>query len=173
MCTAAPQTSWPLCNLTLPLADRVQDLLSRMTLQEKILSFGSSNLPIASVGLNYYQWWTEGLHGVAYSPGVLFSKRGPVPNATSFPQIIGVAASFNLSLVHAMGSVVSTEARAMNNVQRAGLTLWTPNINIFRDPSWGRGQETPGEDPYLTSEYAVALVTGLQVLQTISQRVVV
>ncbi|GFY90155.1 beta-D-xylosidase 4 [Actinidia rufa] len=92
--------------------------------------------------------------------GLVFSSL--VPGATSFPQVILTAASFNVTLFHAIGKVVSTEARAMYNVGLAGLTFWSPNVNIFRDPRWGRGQETPGEDPLLTSKYGSAYVRGLQ-----------
>ena len=82
--------------------------------------------------------------------------------STSFPQIINLGATFNMPLVHRIGSIISTEARAFNNEGQTGLNFFTPNVNIFRDPRWGRGQETPGEDPYLTSQYAYALVNGLQ-----------
>lgn len=88
--------------------------------------------------------------------------NGTVPGATSFPAVILTAASFNTSLWLKMGEVVSTEARAMHNVGLAGLTYWSPNINVFRDPRWGRGQETPGEDPLVVSKYAVNYVKGLQ-----------
>ncbi|KAJ6711411.1 SUGAR HYDROLASE-RELATED [Salix purpurea] len=101
------------------------------------------------------------LHGVSYvGPGTRFSSV--VAGATSFPQVILTAASFNTSLFEAIGKVVSTEARAMYNVGLAGLTYWSPNINIFRDPRWGRGQETPGEDPLLSSKYGSGYVRGLQ-----------
>lgn len=84
------------------------------------------------------------------------------PFATSFPQIISTSHSFNRSLFHAIGKAISTEIRAFSNVGHAGLTYWTPNLNIFRDPRWGRGQETPGEDPYLTSQYVENYIPGLQ-----------
>ncbi|KAL0806991.1 hypothetical protein Bca101_099483 [Brassica carinata] len=108
-----------------------------------------------------YNWWSEALHGVS-DVGGGSSFTGLVTGATSFPQVILTAASFNVSLFQAIGKVVSTEARAMYNVGAAGLTFWSPNVNIFRDPRWGRGQETPGEDPALVSKYAVAYVKGLQ-----------
>lgn len=108
-----------------------------------------------------YQWWSEALHGVSdVGPGVHFNAK--VPGATSFPAVILSAASFNASLWLKMGQVVSTEARAMYNVGLAGLTYWSPNVNVFRDPRWGRGQETPGEDPLVVSKYAVNYVRGLQ-----------
>ncbi|KAL0334461.1 UNVERIFIED_CONTAM: Beta-xylosidase/alpha-L-arabinofuranosidase 1 [Sesamum angustifolium] len=106
-------------------------------------------------------WWSEALHGVSYvGPGTKFSSL--VPGATSFPQVLLTAATFNESLFQIIGKVVSTEARAMYNVGLAGLTYWSPNINIFRDPRWGRGQETAGEDPLLSSKYGAAYVRGLQ-----------
>lgn len=110
--------------------------------------------------LSQYQWWSEALHGVANSPGVDFEE--PTPYATSFPQIISTASTFNRSLWETIGEATSTEARAFSNKLHSGLTFWTPNINIYRDPRWGRGQETPGEDPYLNSEYAAHYVASLQ-----------
>lgn len=110
--------------------------------------------------MRYYQWWNEALHGVATSPGVLFDETAP--SATSFPQIISTSHSFNRSLFSAIGAAIGTEIRAFANLQRAGLTYWTPNLNIFRDPRWGRGQETPGEDPYLNAQYVAEYVPALQ-----------
>ncbi|XP_039019433.1 beta-xylosidase/alpha-L-arabinofuranosidase 1-like [Hibiscus syriacus] len=116
---------------------------------------------VSRLGIPRYEWWSEALHGVSYvGPGTKFSSL--VPGATSFPQVILTAASFNVSLFETIGKVVSTEARAMYNVGLAGLTFWSPNINIFRDPRWGRGQETPGEDPLLSSKYGSNYVRGLQ-----------
>ncbi len=104
-----------------------------------------------------YQWWNEALHGVANSPGVKDST-----NSTSFPQVILTASSFNKELWSDIGEAVSTEARALSNAGRAGLTYWAPNINLFRDPRWGRGQETPGEDPIINGEYAAHFVSSMQ-----------
>lgn len=112
------------------------------------------------MGVRYTQWWSEALHGVAISPGVLYDKT--TSSATSFPQIISTSHSFNRTLYAAIGAAIGTEIRAFANIGHAGLTYWTPNLNIFRDPRWGRGQETPGEDPYLTSEYVASYVPGLQ-----------
>ena len=91
-----------------------------------------------------------------------FKNGGPVTSATGFPQVIVSAASFNRTLWFLIGSAISIEARAMYNVGQAGLTFWAPNINIFRDPRWGRGQETPGEDPMVASAYAIEFVRGFQ-----------
>ncbi|KAJ6932180.1 beta-glucosidase family protein [Populus alba x Populus x berolinensis] len=149
------------CNTSLGINDRVLDLVKRLTLQEKILFLVNSAGNVSRLGIPKYEWWSEALHGVSYvGPGTHFSNH--VAGATSFPQVILTAASFNTSLFEAIGKVVSTEARAMYNVGLAGLTFWSPNINIFRDPRWGRGQETPGEDPLLSSKYGSCYVKGLQ-----------
>ncbi|KAL9350978.1 hypothetical protein Peur_058233 [Populus x canadensis] len=149
------------CNTSLGINDRVVDLVKRLTLQEKIVFLVNSAGNVSRLGIPKYEWWSEALHGVSYvGPGTHFSND--VAGATSFPQVILTAASFNTSLFEAIGKVVSTEARAMYNVGLAGLTFWSPNINIFRDPRWGRGQETPGEDPLLSSKYGSFYVKGLQ-----------
>jgi beta-glucosidase len=141
------------------LDDRIKDLLHQMTLEEKISMLGHENPGIPRLHIKPYNWWNEALHGVA--------RAG---EATVFPQAIGLAATFNDSLVHEMATVISTEARAKYNLASAagnysqylGLTFWSPNINIFRDPRWGRGAETYGEDPFLTAAMGTAFVTGLQ-----------
>ncbi|KAL6176526.1 hypothetical protein ACLB2K_053159 [Fragaria x ananassa] len=154
-------SSFPFCDKSLAADARVADLVQRLTLQEKITFLVNSAGSVSRLGIPKYEWWSEALHGVSYvGPGTRFSSV--VPGATSFPQPILTAASFNNSLFEAIGRVVSTEARAMYNVGLAGLTYWSPNINIFRDPRWGRGQETPGEDPLLTSNYGSGYVRGLQ-----------
>ncbi|KAJ8426315.1 hypothetical protein Cgig2_011986 [Carnegiea gigantea] len=149
------------CDMTRSMEARVADLVGRLTLQEKVGFLVSGATAVQRLGIPKYEWWSEALHGVSYvGPGTHFSSA--VPGATSFPQVITTAASFNTSLFEAIGKVVSTEARAMYNLGLAGLTYWSPNVNIFRDPRWGRGQETPGEDPLLSSKYASAYVRGLQ-----------
>ncbi|KAL7227776.1 hypothetical protein ACSBR1_022620 [Camellia fascicularis] len=154
--------SFGFCDRSLGVKKRVEDLVKRLTLQEKIGFLGDIGGSVSRLGIPEYKWWSEGLHGVApgWHGGTRFSEL--VPGATSFPQVILTAASFNVTLFEAIGKAVSTEARAMYNVGLAGLTFWSPNVNIFRDPRWGRGQETPGEDPLLTSKYASAYVRGLQ-----------
>ncbi|XP_010546362.1 PREDICTED: beta-D-xylosidase 4 [Tarenaya hassleriana] len=152
------------CDKSLEVNDRVADLVGRLTLQEKIGFLVNRANGVSRLGIPTYEWWSEALHGVSYvGPGTRFS--GQVPGATSFPQVILTAASFNVTLFQTIGKVVSTEARAMYNVGLAGLTYWSPNVNIFRDPRWGRGQETPGEDPLLSSKYAAAYVKGLQEIE--------
>ncbi|KAL7119455.1 hypothetical protein ACP275_02G064500 [Erythranthe tilingii] len=153
--------SFNFCNSSLDIETRVADLVNKLTLKEKIGWVISGAQGVPRLGIPNYEWWSEALHGVSNTGrGVKFS--GPIPAATSFPQVILTAASFNLSLFQAIGKAVSTEARAMHNVGAAGLTFWSPNVNIFRDPRWGRGQETPGEDPLLSAQYGVAYVRALQ-----------
>ncbi|XP_062025533.1 beta-xylosidase/alpha-L-arabinofuranosidase 2-like [Rosa rugosa] len=155
-------SSFPFCDKSLAADARVVDLVQRLTLQEKITFLVDSAGNVSRLGIPNYQWWSEALHGVSSigRPGAKYSTD--IPGATSFPQPILTAASFNNSLYEAIGRVVSTEARAMYNMGLAGLTFWAPNINIFRDPRWGRGQETPGEDPLLASNYSSGYVRGLQ-----------
>jgi beta-glucosidase len=140
-------------------AERAHDLVGRMTLDEKAAQLEDWATSIPRLGIPDYQTWNESLHGVA--------RAG---YSTVFPQAIGMAATWDPAIVHSMGYVISTEARAKyNQAQREGnhrifygLTFWSPNINIFRDPRWGRGQETYGEDPFLTGKLGVAFVGGVQ-----------
>src|SRR6202451_1562776 len=138
---------------------RVDDLVSRMTLEEKASQLVNQARAISRLQVPAYDWWSEALHGVANAG-----------TATVFPEPVGLAATFDAPLIHDMAVVISIEARAKHNqAVRAGrrdimegLDFWSPNINIFRDPRWGRGQETYGEDPFLTGRMGVAFVTGLQ-----------
>jgi beta-glucosidase len=144
-----------------PVEERVKDLMSRMTPAERAGQICENAVAIPRIGVPAYNYWNECLHGVARA-GV----------ATVFPQAIGMAATWDTPLVHQEADVIATEARAKhreytashngNSAQFFGLNFWTPNINIFRDPRWGRGQETYGEDPFLTGRLAVAFITGLQ-----------
>ena len=153
------QTQPPYLNPNLPIQTRVDDLVSRMTLEEKVRQMQNAAPAIERLGIPQYEWWNEALHGVA--------RAG---YATVFPQAIGLAATWDTELMYQVADVISTEARAKHheaarNNQRGryyGLTFWSPNINIFRDPRWGRGQETYGEDPYLTARLGVEFVKGLQ-----------
>lgn len=156
-------SQFPFCNTSLSYQNRAKDLVSRLTLKEKVQQLVNAATGISRLGVPAYEWWSEALHGVSnVGPGTRFNAT--VPGATSFPAVILSAASFNTSLWYKMGQVVSTEARAMYNVGLSGLTYWSPNVNVFRDPRWGRGQETPGEDPLVVSKYAVNYVKGLQEL---------
>lgn len=143
----------------LPSVERARDLCHRLTLDEKIKLMMDRSPAIDRLGIPEFQWWNEALHGVA--------RNG---YATVFPITMGMAASFDDALVYKVFTAVSDEARAKDNEARRsghidryqGLSFWTPNINIFRDPRWGRGQETYGEDPYLTTQMGLAVVRGLQ-----------
>ncbi|KAJ7947214.1 Beta-D-xylosidase [Quillaja saponaria] len=149
------------CDSTLPFEVRVKDLVDMMTLKEKTDQLGNKAFGVPRIGLPKYEWWSEALHGVSNTgPGTFFDDV--IPGATSFPPVILTAASFNESLWKKIGQVVSTEARAMYNLGRAGLTYWSPNINVVRDPRWGRIIETPGEDPFVVGTYASNYVRGLQ-----------
>ncbi len=144
---------------------RAADLVSRMTLDEKVLQMQSTAPKIERLGVPAYNWWNEALHGVVQG------------RASVFPQAVGLAATWDTNLIYRVADVISTEARAKYNDalihpgetttailpgRTAGLTYWSPNVNIFRDPRWGRGQETYGEDPFLTGRLGVAFVTGMQ-----------
>jgi len=150
----------PFRDADLPLAERVRDLVSRLTLDEKVSQMLHTCAAIPRLGIPAYDHWNEGLHGVG--------RNG---RATVFPQIIGLAASWDPALVKRVATAISDEARAKHHEalrrfgdsgQYQGLTFWSPNINIYRDPRWGRGQETWGEDPVLTGELASAFVAGMQ-----------
>ncbi len=150
---------YPYQNTKLNTEVRAKDLLSRLTLEEKAALMQNNSPAIPRLGIKAYEWWNEALHGVGRS-GL----------ATVFPQAIGMAASFNNGLLFDAFTAVADEARAKSNKfseqgglkRYQGLTYWTPNVNIFRDPRWGRGQETYGEDPFLTSRMGVAVVKALQ-----------
>jgi beta-glucosidase len=149
----------PFRDPSLSIQQRVDDLVSRMTLEEKVSQLIDRAAAIPRLNVPAYNWWNEGLHGIARSG-----------YATMFPQAIGNAATWDAPLINQISTVVSIEARAKYNDailhdnygRYYGLTVWSPNINIFRDPRWGRGQETYGEDPFLTSRLGVAFVKGIQ-----------
>ena len=146
-------------NASLPAEERAGLLLKELTLEEKVSLMMDSSKPVERLGIKPYNWWNEALHGVA--------RAGL---ATVFPQPIGMAASFSPETVYEVFTAVSDEARAKNAYYASqgsreryqGLTMWTPTVNIYRDPRWGRGIETYGEDPYLTSRMGVMVVKGLQ-----------
>jgi beta-glucosidase len=156
---ASPSGTPPYLDPSLPMNIRVDDLVSRMTLEEKASQLVNESRAISRLQVPEYDWWSEALHGVA--------RAG---TATVFPEPIGLAATFDAPLIHQMATAIGQEARAKHNQAvreerrdiYEGLDFWSPNINIFRDPRWGRGQETYGEDPFLTSRMGVAFVTGLQ-----------
>ncbi len=157
--TSSPNLNPVYKDPTRPIEERVDDLISRMTLEEKISQMVFDAPAIERLGIPAYNWWNECLHGV-----------GRAGVATVFPQAIGLAATWNPDLMHQIATVISDEARAKHHEAArrgigemyTGLTFWSPNINIFRDPRWGRGQETYGEDPYLTAQMGAVFVKGLQ-----------
>ena len=144
---------------SLSIEERAQDLLNQLTLEEKISLLGFNSPAVDRLQIPAYNWWNEGLHGVA--------RAG---QATVFPQAIALAATFDTDMAQSVADAISTEGRAKHNlataqgrhIQYMGINYWTPNINIFRDPRWGRGQETYGEDPFLTGKMGTAFIKGLQ-----------
>ena len=150
---------YPFQDTNLSPEERVSDLVSRLTIKEKVSQLFNQSESIDRLGIPAYNWWNECLHGVAAAG-----------KATVFPQAIGMAASFDENMMYRIANAISDEARAKNNFFRknnitsiyTGLNFWSPNVNIFRDPRWGRGQETYGEDPFLTSRMGVNFVKGLQ-----------
>src|SRR5512138_1164693 len=151
---------FPFQNPSLTSEERAKDLISRLTLEEKAILMYDQSDAIPRLGIKKFNWWSEALHGLANNS-----------NVTVFPEPIAMAASFNDQLVNTIFNAVSDETRAKyneamqkdeENKRFLSLSVWTPNINIFRDPRWGRGQETYGEDPYLTSRMGVSVVKGLQ-----------
>ncbi|MGC4101875.1 glycoside hydrolase family 3 C-terminal domain-containing protein [Ferruginibacter sp.] len=153
--------SFPMWNYNLPIEQRVNDVVSRLTLEEKVHQMLNATPAIPRLGILAYEWWNETLHGVARTPF----------RVTSYPQAIAMAATWDSNSLYRMADYSAMEGRAIYNIaieqgrtkdRYLGLTYWTPNINIFRDPRWGRGQETYGEDPFLTAMMARAFVRGLQ-----------
>ena len=163
VCCALPVSAqkYPYQNPDLSAQERAKDLCSRLTLEEKAMLMLDESPAIPRLGIKKFFWWSEALHGAAN-----------MGNVTNFPEPVGMAASFNPSLLYKVFDVASTEFRAQYNhrlydlggedMKMRSLSVWTPNVNIFRDPRWGRGQETYGEDPYLTSVMGVQVVKGLQ-----------
>jgi beta-glucosidase len=153
--------SFPMWNYNLPFEQRVNDVVSRLTLEEKVAQMLNAAPAISRLGVPAYDWWNEVLHGVARTPF----------KVTVYPQAIGMAATWDTNSLYRMADYSALEGRAIHNKaielgrtneRYLGLTYWTPNINIFRDPRWGRGQETYGEDPFLTAMLAKSFVRGLQ-----------
>jgi len=159
--SAQEYKSFPMWDPSLPIEQRVNDVVSRLTLEEKVKQMLNATPAVPRLGIPAYDWWNEVLHGVARTPF----------RVTSYPQAIGMAATWDTSSLYRMADYSALEGRAVHNKaielgrtreRYLGLTYWTPNINIFRDPRWGRGQETYGEDPFLTAMLARAFVRGLQ-----------
>ena len=161
VCVAAGSTAAPVATMRVQADDRAAALVAKLTLDEKVHQLLNVAPAIPRLGIPAYNWWTESLHGA----------QGAAVPATNFPEPIGLAATFDQTLVHDVATVISVENRALHALSRAtghlgrigtGLDTWAPNINLFRDPRWGRGQETYGEDPYLAARMGVAFVQGMQ-----------
>ena len=161
-CLNSTNAKLPFCDESRPVPDRVQDLLSRLTLDEKIsqlttgngVNGGTSDNSIPRLGIPRYDWWSEGTHGVKGSYNA--------PPHTDFPFPITTAMSFNRTLWTATAHQIAREGRALYNINGGGLTFWAPVVNLARDPRWGRNIECPGEDPFLSAEYATSFVRGYQ-----------
>ncbi|KPI44493.1 putative exo-1,4-beta-xylosidase bxlB [Cyphellophora attinorum] len=143
-CSSEPLSNNSVCDTSLSARERAQALIDAMTIQEKLNLTHNNSPGVPRLGLPTYNWWGEALHGVAAAPAIV------------------MAAAFDDPLIYSIGEVISTEARAFSNANKSGLDYWTPNINPFRDPRWGRGQETPGEDTYVVKRYIENMVTALQ-----------
>ncbi|CAK7200632.1 hypothetical protein SEUCBS139899_003330 [Sporothrix eucalyptigena] len=168
-CVNGPLANNTVCNTKASPSARAAALVKAMTLDEKLVNLVNTSPGAPRIGLPPYEWWSEALHGVAASPGVTFNRSSTDDNsvpqfayATSFAGPITLSAAFDDALVERVATVVSTEARAFSNAGRAGLDFWTPNINPYKDPRWGRGAETPGEDPFRIKGYVRSLLRGLE-----------
>ncbi|KAK0710505.1 glycoside hydrolase superfamily [Apiosordaria backusii] len=151
------------CNTTLSPPERAAALVAALTPEEKLQNIISKSLGAPRIGLPAYNWWSEALHGVAYAPGTQFWKGdGTFNSSTSFPMPLLMAASFDDELLEKIAEVIGIEGRAFGNAGFSGLDYWTPNVNPFKDPRWGRGSETPGEDILLVKRYAAAMIKGLE-----------
>ena len=167
-CRHGPLSSLPICDSSLPVSTRAASFLAQLNVTEKVTrlfsNFGSDFSPaIPRLGVPALQWVNDALHGLTAGPNFVFLD-GDVDfnSSTSFPSPINFGATFDDDLALRLGSAIAVEARAFTNAGRGGIDLWTPNINLFRDPRWGRGQETPGEDPYQVGRYAYSFVQGMQ-----------
>ncbi|ETS75423.1 hypothetical protein PFICI_12367 [Pestalotiopsis fici W106-1] len=170
-CSSLPLASNDVCNTSLPPSQRAAALTAAMTIDEKVGNLLNNASGAPRLGVPEYEWWSEALHGLGFSEGVDFGQNfsigvtpldEPFSSATSFANPILLAAAFDDAMIRDIADVISTEARAFSNYGRAGLDFWTPNINPYRDPRWGRGMETPGEDPLRIKGYVNAFVEGME-----------
>eukprot|EP01013_Petalomonas_cantuscygni_P003871 TRINITY_DN14118_c0_g1_i1.p1 TRINITY_DN14118_c0_g1~~TRINITY_DN14118_c0_g1_i1.p1 ORF type:complete len:810 (-),score=165.70 TRINITY_DN14118_c0_g1_i1:209-2638(-) len=157
-CLESPYKEQMWCDPTKPLSSRIDDLVSRLTLKEKIAALGTDTPALPSVGMERYNWWEEGTHGISR----LIKYDSTIPEVTNFAFPITTAMSFNRTLWRHTGRRIATEARAAMNHGIAWSTYWAPVVNLARDPRWGRNIECPGEDPYVSGEYAAAFVDGFE-----------
>ncbi|KAK3300579.1 glycoside hydrolase family 3 protein [Chaetomium fimeti] len=163
-CVNGPLANNTVCDAKAAPPDRAAALVKALKIEEKLENLVDMSKGAERLGLPPYAWWSEALHGVAASPGVRFNRTegGRFSYATSFANTITLAAAFDDDLVYKVADKISTEARAFANAGLAGLDYWTPNINPYKDPRWGRGHETPGEDPVRIKGYVKALLAGLE-----------
>ncbi|KAK4580133.1 hypothetical protein LTR86_000336 [Recurvomyces mirabilis] len=162
-CQTSPLCSHKVCDTSLSTSDRIASLISELTEEEKILNLVDASAGSTRIGLPPYEWWSEATHGVGSAPGVQFANMGNnFSYATSFPAPILSSAAFDDELIFQIGETVGREGRAFGNNGFAGFDYWAPNMNNFRDPRWGRGQETPGEDVLRVQNYVRTYVPGLQ-----------
>ncbi|KUJ21700.1 uncharacterized protein LY89DRAFT_608133 [Mollisia scopiformis] len=161
-CDQDPLKNLTICNTSLSPSERATSLVKLLTLDEKIDASIFYVPAVQRLGIPPYTLWNEALHGLGTSTGVDFASNGSYSVASNFPGPLLMAAAFDDNLIEQVATAISIEARAFGNVGRAGLDYWAPNVNPFRDPRWGRGQETPGEDAFRVSGYTKAFVTGLE-----------
>ncbi|KAK3326815.1 glycoside hydrolase superfamily [Apodospora peruviana] len=151
------------CDATLSPPERAAALVAALNNEEKLANLVSKSKGASRIGLPAYNWWSEGLHGVAYAPGTQFRKgAGTFNSSTSFPMPLLMAAAFDDELIEKIGEVIGIEGRAFGNGGWSGIDYWTPNVNPFKDPRWGRGSETPGEDILRVKRYAASMIRGLE-----------
>ncbi|KAL2072920.1 hypothetical protein VTL71DRAFT_10244 [Oculimacula yallundae] len=161
-CVNGPLKTNKVCDLTASPRVRASALIAALLPSEKLQNIISKSAGAPRIGLPSYNWWSEALHGVAGAPGITFESKSPFNYATSFPMPLLLAAAFDDELIEQIGTVIGTEARAYGNTNHSGVDYWTPNINPFKDPRWGRGSETPGEDVLRVKRYAAAMIKGLE-----------
>ncbi|KAH8890713.1 glycosyl hydrolase family 3 N terminal domain-containing protein [Thozetella sp. PMI_491] len=159
-CTKAPLASNKICDAKLSPRERAAALVAAMQVSEKLANIVSKAQGASRLGLPSYNWWSEALHGIAGAPGVSF--EAPFDFATSFPMPLLMSAAFDDDLIEKVGNIIGIEARAFGNNNRSGQDYWTPDVNPFRDPRWGRGSETPGEDTLRIKGYTKRLLRGLE-----------
>ncbi|KAK4128066.1 glycoside hydrolase family 3 protein [Parathielavia appendiculata] len=162
-CRNGPLAQNKVCDRSLPPAQRAAALVAAMVNEEKLQNLVSKSNGAPRLGLPAYNWWSEALHGVAYAPGTQFRDGpGDFNSSTSFPMPLLMAAAFDDELIEKIGAVIGIEGRAFGNAGWSGLDYWTPNVNPFKDPRWGRGSETPGEDVLRVKRYAASMIRGLE-----------
>jgi xylan 1,4-beta-xylosidase len=170
-CASGSLASNGICNTSLSPNARAAALVAAMQDSEKLANLVSKSPGVSRLGLPAYNWWSEALHGIAAAPGTQFTS--PTTYATSFPEPVLMAAAFDDDLIYQVGTVIGIEGRAFGNNAHSALDFWSPNVNAFRDPRWGRGGETPGEDILRIKRYADSYIRGMEGNQTDVERRVI